>query len=133
MARAAIALTTTSKLGVEATYAEFNEADGSYFVNNQNTVLHIVNADVAAHVIHVISQATLEGKAVKDQVITVAAGDSIFLGPFSNSTWGSSGQVQVDCYNSAGPTFNNLTDAVSSGTKDSTDVTVAAIVIGSLG
>ena len=132
MARTVITPTTTSKSGATATYAAFDVADGSYFVNNQNTVLHVKNADAAAHMIHIISQTTVEGKAVKDQLISVGAGVEMFIGPFSNSTWGTGGNVNVDCYNAAGPTFNNTTDAVASGTKDTTSVTVAAIVMGSL-
>lgn len=131
MARVALTLTTTSRAGVVGTYAAFNTGDGNYFVNNQNTVLHVKNADAADKVVHIISQKTEDGKPIKDQVCTVTAGTEEFIGPFSNALYGTGGQVYVDCYSAAGITFDDVTD-VASGTKDTTSTTVAAIVIGSL-
>lgn len=133
MARVALGTaTTTVRAGVAATYAAFNTGDGNYFVNNQQTLLHVKNADASDHVIHIITPKTEDGLAVKDIVATVTAGTEEFFGPFSNRLYGTSGQIQVDCYDSSGPTFNNLTDAVSSGTKDTTSVTAAVIIMGAL-
>lgn len=133
MARVVITETVTSKAGVVATYDSFNTGDGNYFDNAaQNVILHVKNADAAAHVIHVISQSTgAGGKAIKDWVETIALGTEEFFGPYANADFGVSGDVYVDCYDSSGPTFDS-DDAVSGGTKDTTSVTVAAIKIGAL-
>lgn len=133
MARVALGTaTTTVRTGVVATYAAFNTGDGNYFVNNQQTMLHVKNADSSDHVIHIITPKTDDSRAIKDIVATVAAGTEAFFGPYSNSLYGSGGNVQVDCYDASGPTFNNITDAVSSGTKDTTGVTAAVLIMGSL-
>lgn len=131
MARVALTLNTTSRAGVAATYDSFNTGDGNYFVNNNNTVLHVVNADAADKYVHILTQGTEDGKPIKDQVCLVAAGTSEFIGPFANSLYGVGGQVQVDCYSAAGITFDDTTD-VASGTKSTVSTTVAVIVIGSL-
>lgn len=131
MARVVLALTTTSRAGVVGTYAAFNTGDGNYFVNNQNTILHVKNADAADKFVHITTQDTEDGKPIKDQVCVVTAGTEEFIGPFSNALYGIGGSVYVDCYSAAGITFDDTTD-VASGTKDTTSTTVAAILIGSL-
>jgi len=131
MARIALTASTTARSGVVATYDSFNTGDGNYFTNNQNTILHVKNADAADKNILIISQKTEDGKAIKDQVVTVAAGTERFIGPFSNALYGTGGLVYVDSYSAAGITFDNTTD-VASGTKDTTSTTVAVVIMGSL-
>lgn len=132
MARVEISLQATTRAGLEPSYAAFNTGDGNYIDNtDQRVMLHVKNDDASAHVIHIISQFTADGKALKDIVVSIPAGEERIFGPFSNRYYGTSNQIQVDCYDSSGPTFD-ADDAVSGGTKDTTSVTAAAIQLGAL-
>ena len=130
---------TSTRDGVEvkvaALYAAFDvtaSPDGtSLEANNQKTLIHVKNADAAAHVIHIFSTATVDGRAVKDVVTSMAANTEYFFGPFSNADWGTSSVIYIDVYDASGPSFD-ADDDVSGGTKDTTGVTVLAIVLGAL-
>ena len=126
-------LTTTRGAGLSVVTETFDDTNGNNFTNTQSEILHIQNTNAAARVVHIITPITSDSLATKDLVITIPAltGNKM-IGPFPNSIYGTSGIIELDCYDENGVTFANDTDAVSSGTMDGSGVTISVIKMGSL-
>lgn len=133
MARVAITPTTTTRGGVEPTFEAVNTGDGGMLLNtSQKGILWVKNdSGSLARTVVIYTSITQDGLPVKDQVKTLASGEEWIFGPFSNTEYGNNQYVYFDVYNEDGITVNDTTDVIS-GTKTSTDVTAAWIVLGDL-
>lgn len=132
MAKTTLTLTTTARTGVAPTVETPDEVEGNQFTNDQATVFRFYNGDAAAHVVVVPTTRTVDGKAVKDQVVSVPASGIRYFGPYSNANYGTSGIVTVLVYNASGPTFDS-DDAISGGTLSGTSCTIETIKLGTVG
>lgn len=59
------------------------QVEGHYFPNNGTTFLLVTNGSASSIDVTAISQLTLEGLAVADSVVAVAAGATKLIGPFN--------------------------------------------------
>lgn len=97
MARAAKTVETTSRSGLAATYTAANATDGHYFNNpNQNAIVHVKNDNAGAVAVTFITSQTIDGLAVADRTVSVAAGAEAFIGPFNNTAYGNAEGVYID-------------------------------------
>ena len=65
---------------------------GDEFANTGKEYLEIVNADVSAMTLTVVTQQTVAGLAVADRTVSVPAGEARKIGPFSKSLYNDSGE-----------------------------------------
>lgn len=91
----------------EITRAGFTEAmesaagGGDEFLNDGSQFLRIANGDASPMDVTIVSQSTVDGLAVADRVVTVAAGTVKLIGPFSPGVYNdANGKVQLT-YSSA--------------------------------
>lgn len=107
MARTEIAVTSVNLAAaaspdLEAAYVAADQANGMLFANarGEKTVLVVKNGDVAGKTVTIASPRTVDGQAVADPAIAVAAGEVRMIGPFSQSTYNQGGsdvgKVYVD-------------------------------------
>lgn len=101
MPRVALTPETIVREGLAPTYTAADETDGHEFLNTrQNVMLHVRNEDVSPTTITIITQQTVDGLALADRAIVVAAGTDVFIGPFSNIQYGTADKlVEVDVSN----------------------------------
>lgn len=120
MAKTALTLQVTDREGLEATYANAN-ADGQAFDNaSGKVILHVKNGSASPVTVTIGSAGSLDGRTVAALSVAVPAGEDRFIGPFPGAL-----------YNAADNTLN-IDEAVSISFSAATDVTVAAIKLGSL-
>lgn len=73
------------------------DAGGDDFLNNGNIILRVENGSGVSINVTITSPASVQGLAVEDPVIAVAAGAAKFIGPFPPSLFNdSTGKVAVD-------------------------------------
>ena len=83
------------RTGLAASYASC-DAGGDEFVNNQLEWIRVKNDDASAKTVTVVTQQTVDGLAIADQEIVVAAGTVVDIGPFSSGVYNDSGgKVQL--------------------------------------
>lgn len=81
----------TSLTGLTASYAAVASSDT--FTNSGDIFLHIKNGDASPNTVAVVSTKTVEGLAVADVSVTVAAGAEAFIGPFDPATFNATSRL----------------------------------------
>lgn len=66
-------------------------AGGDSFPNTEKEVVVITNGDSGAHDVTFVSPQTVDGQAVADKTVTMAAGATYVIGPFPAGTYSDSG------------------------------------------
>lgn len=120
MARETLAVQSTARTGLVASYTAAT-ADGHAFDNStQNVFLHVKNGSGVSTTVTIDMPKTVDGLAVPDRTVTVAAGAHTIIGPFSR-----------DIYNQVSTT-PAITEAVLVNASPTTSITYAAIKPGSV-
>lgn len=71
-------------------------AGGDEFANTGEEFLYVKNADASGKVVTIVTQQTIDGQAVADRTVSVAASEEKFIGPFQTSVYNDTdGLVQV--------------------------------------
>lgn len=101
MARTALAIDDVALTGLELSDVLVPAvADGHYFSNSGDPILVVKNAGASPVNVTVQTPYTRDGLALADLVVAVAAGETIFIGPFPSNTFdqvgAARGQVYVD-------------------------------------
>lgn len=98
MARTALTVTVISRGGVTPPAPQAaDSANGNSFGNtNSNVILEATNGDSAAHTVTVNFAETVDGQPVTARATPIAAGATMFFGPFSAGEYGDSVGVNVD-------------------------------------
>ena len=105
MAAGTLIVNEISRLGkaVEENMVAPTVTDGDSFANDGRTFLYVINGSVGAITVTVDTPATVDGQALADLTVTVAAtgdGDGLdkkFIGPFTATSNQSGGTVLVTC------------------------------------
>jgi len=84
MARTEIDVEQVSINGLDDPSGDAGIADGHKFQNNGNVLLRIDNDDAAPHTVTFQTQQELEGFAVEDHDVTIAAASTEWYGPFKD-------------------------------------------------
>lgn len=83
MARTALAVQQIAVAGLTPALTAANVA-GHSFVNNEKTFLEVVNGAGAPITVTITTAATANGIAIADPTVSVAAGATGLIGPFSS-------------------------------------------------
>ena len=119
MAYTELTLQASTRIGLEATYASGDSANGHSFDNaTENVCIHVLNGGASSINVTVVTPGTIDGIAITDMVVAVPASEERIIGPFANSLYG---QVDAD---------NSIDEAVGFDLSDDTSVTLAAIKLG---
>lgn len=85
--------------GLVPTYAAC-AAGGDTFLNNGDTFIHVKNAQAAATVtVTIVTQASVDGLAVADKTVTIAATEDAIIGPFPTSVYNTAAGMVTLTYN----------------------------------
>ena len=99
MARVSLARQQLADTGLVAAYSPA-AAEGHSIENNGKIILHVCNDSEADITVTILSGYVRAGLKLADRVVNVAAGTSVFIGPFAtdiyNQTDGGAGQIYVD-------------------------------------
>lgn len=96
MARTILTVQEIVAAGVVPTLAAAT-TDGHSMPNNGNSFMEISNGHTAAHTVTFVHPGTVDGLAVADRTVSVAAGSTAYVGPFSMNYNQSGGYyIQVD-------------------------------------
>jgi len=97
MARQALAVQSTVRTGLKATYSAAH-ADGHAFNNAREDVfLHVKNGGAGAVAVTIATPGTIDGLAIPDLTVSIPAGEDRFIGPFPKELYGQSdGTVHVN-------------------------------------
>lgn len=97
MARALVPTATPTPAGVAlATAATGDPVEGHYVPNTGHVVIEVANTDaVGAHSVTFVTPVTVQGKAVEDQIVSIAASTTRVFSNFPVSLYGSSLQIDV--------------------------------------
>lgn len=96
MARVQIPVTTVTKSGVaQPAQTTGDSVNGHYFLNDGTTILEIVSSDAGSQTVTIQTSKTVDGYALADQTVTMAAGTTQYVGPFTTGTFNQSGSTQV--------------------------------------
>ncbi len=96
MARTNITVVEITRDGVAATEVAGDVTNGNQFDHGARTFLRARNADVAQQTVTIITPGTVDGLAIADRVVTIPAGATRYIGPFTNDYRQSDGKVYVD-------------------------------------
>ena len=81
------------RAGLTAEYSTMN-ASGVAFANEGRTLLHVKNAQAAATTtLSIITPGTVDGLAIDDRTVQIAAATEEFIGPFQPGVYNQSGDV----------------------------------------
>lgn len=96
---AAISVQSMSRSGLQASYT--NVATSHTFTNDADmrTFAHVVNGTTAM-TLTIVSPKTVDTLAVADRTVAIGASEEHFVGPFQQSVYGASTEIQ----------FNNVTN-----------------------
>jgi len=81
MARTALTVTQVTRAGVALPAAAAN-ADGHSVANDGSVILHIVNGGGAPITVTIVTPGTVDGLAIADREVIVAASANRLIGPF---------------------------------------------------
>ena len=99
MARVSLARQQLADTGLVAAYSPA-AAEGHSIENNGKIILHVCNDSEADITVTILSGYVRAGLKLADRVVNVAAGTSVFIGPFATDTYnqtdGGAGQIYVD-------------------------------------
>lgn len=97
----------TTRPGLVAVYSAADAVNGHQFLNTrQNVFLHVKNANAGTIVVTVVTPQTVDDLVLADRIVSVPTGDEVFIGPFSNLTYGNTPDgVYVDFNLAPGVTF----------------------------
>ncbi|HUV93937.1 MAG TPA: hypothetical protein VMX14_03800 [Anaerolineae bacterium] len=111
MARETLTVQAMVRAGLTAGYTAF-EASGVAFANEGRTFIHVKNAQAAGTTkLTIITPNTVDGLAIDDRDVTIAAATEEFIGPFQPGV------------------YNQSTDVVHIDVTTATSVSIAAIRI----
>jgi len=99
MPRVSLARQQLSDTGLVAAYSPA-AAEGHSIENNGKIILHVCNDSEQDITVTILSGYVRAGLKLADRIVNVAAGTSVFIGPFAtdiyNQTDGGAGQIYVD-------------------------------------
>lgn len=101
MARTVLAAQQVVATGLEPVYTAAN-ADGHFFENDGNTILHVKNGGAGEIDVTIQTPATQAGLAVSEQVVVIPAGEERLIGNLAPATYNrptggaDAGKVYVD-------------------------------------
>lgn len=99
MARTALSIDEITLTGLELSDVLVAAgADGHYFVNSGDPILVVKNAGASPVNVTVQTPYTRDGLALADLVVAVAAGETVFIGPFPSATFDQSGAARGQVY-----------------------------------
>jgi hypothetical protein len=101
MPRTLLATTDTTLAGVAVTYGAADAANGNYFVNTGEQLLHVKNGSGASITVTVVSVPCSHGRT-SDVTVTVPASGDRIIGPFPNELFNQVDTNQVNVNFSAG-------------------------------
>lgn len=84
MARTDLAAEDVTRAGLDLTLAAAN-VDGHAFNADPRVCLVVDNADAAPITVTVVTPGTVSGQAIADLAVTVPAGESRYIGPFTST------------------------------------------------
>lgn len=88
------------RTGIVPTFSAATATDGDKWLNTGDQHLEVVNADSNPTTVAIATPATIEGQAIADTSVTVAAGTRKKIGPFPPALFNdSSGYVTAICTN----------------------------------
>lgn len=94
MARGLLVLQEIVRTGLTPAYGAGDAANGHYFDNRSQEVhLHVKNGDASPMTVTIVTPGTIDGLAIPDLVVTVAATDEKIIGPFRNDLYGQAEQA----------------------------------------
>jgi len=97
MTRVLVTETTLVVGGVVETQVAGDSANGHYIVNRGDTVLHLINGSGGEITVTLVTAKTVDGIAIADISIAVAAGTEQFVKPLNPSIFNNNlGQVNID-------------------------------------
>lgn len=100
MARTAITKTTPTRSGVAITTLTAVDAsaspNGMSFVSDGSELVIVKNGDASPHTMTVDIPVTVDGQAVTDKTVTVAAGATVIAGPFGPEYRQADGTVHLN-------------------------------------
>lgn len=95
MARGNIALTTATRDGVVVTETTGDASNGHAVKNDGKVKILLHNVGASSRTATFITPGTVDGQAIADRTVAVAAGVSKIVGPFDQSAYGSNLQIDV--------------------------------------
>lgn len=96
MARSALTYQQIDRDGVVPSYASAN-ADGNSLANDGRMFLHVKNGSGSSINVTVETPGTVDGNAVADKVVAVAAGSEKMIGPYPPDVYNQSdGTMYID-------------------------------------
>jgi hypothetical protein len=96
VARVQIPVTSIVKTGVaQPAQTNGDSTNNHYFTNDGVTFIEIVSSDASSQDITIHTGKTVDGYALANQTITVTAGATKYVGPFTTGTFNQSGTTQV--------------------------------------
>lgn len=99
MARVSLARQQLADTGLVAAYSPA-AAEGHAVENNGKIILHVRNDGLIDITVTILSGFVKAGLKLADRVVNIAAGTSVFIGPFAtdiyNQSNGGAGQIYVD-------------------------------------
>lgn len=96
MARVQIPVTVVAKTGVSQPAQTNGDLSlGNYFLNDGTTIVEIVSSDAGSQSVVFQTSKTVDGYALADQSVTMAAGATKYVGPFGTGTFNQTGGTQV--------------------------------------
>ena len=99
MARVSLARQQLADTGLVAAYSPA-AAEGHTVENNGKIILHVRNDGLIDITVTILSGFVKAGLKLADRVVNIAAGTSVFIGPFAtdiyNQSDGGAGQIYVD-------------------------------------
>lgn len=106
MARLDLPIQSVSRAGMDLTFTVISTADDAEFVNNGNIMIAIRN-NTGGNVNAIFPYTKkLDGRALEDKVIVIAAATMVFIGPFPPEYYNmQNGKVNVNT-NTPGTTTN---------------------------
>jgi len=93
MARETLTVQPIVRAGLTASYTAF-EATGVAFSNEGRTFIHVKNAQAAATTtLTIVTPNTVDGLAISDRTVQLAAATQKFVGPFQPGVYNQTGAV----------------------------------------
>ena len=82
---ATLTVQTVTRAGIAPTNNAVSASDK--FLNNGRTLVHVVNGGGTSLTVTIVTPAQVDGLAVADRTVTIAAGQSRFIGPFPKNVY----------------------------------------------
>lgn len=98
MARAALTVTPISKTGIAPTAETTGDATNNHSVANDGRTFLLVrnsNGAATARILTIRLSGSVDGQAITSRTYSIAAGASLYVGPFNTTNYGTTMLVDV--------------------------------------